>query len=65
MRNYSYFAMPPAKTVDYKLKNLSYLGSKLWGQYTIPYEKRLRLGNLVRAHTDFAKFVYKMLDICN
>ena len=31
MRNYSYFAMPRAKTVNHALENLSYIGSKLWG----------------------------------
>ena len=30
MRNYSYFAMPLAKTVNHELESLSYLGSKLW-----------------------------------
>ena len=30
MRNYSYFAMPPAKTVNHGLESLSYIGSKLW-----------------------------------
>ena len=31
MRNYSYFAMPPAKTVNHGLESLSYIGPKLWG----------------------------------
>ena len=30
MRNYSYFAMPLAKTVNHGLESLSYIGSKLW-----------------------------------
>ena len=30
MRNYSYFAMPRAKTVNHGLESLLYLGSKLW-----------------------------------
>ena len=30
MRNYSYFAMRCAKTVNHGLESLSYLGSKLW-----------------------------------
>ena len=30
MRNYSYFAMPRAKTVSHGLDILSYIGSKLW-----------------------------------
>ena len=30
MRNYSYFAMPHAKTVNHGLESLSYIGSKLW-----------------------------------
>ena len=30
MRNYSYFAMPHAKTVNHGLGSLSYVGSKLW-----------------------------------
>ena len=29
-RNYSYFAMPCAKTVNHGLESLSYIGSKLW-----------------------------------
>ena len=34
MRNYSYFAMPRAKTVNHVLESFSYLGSKLW--HSIP-----------------------------
>ena len=30
MRNYSYFAMPRAKTVNHGLESLSYIGAKLW-----------------------------------
>ena len=30
MRNYSYFAMPRAKTVNHGLESLSYTGAKLW-----------------------------------
>ena len=30
MRNYSYFAMPRAKTVNHALESLSYIGPKLW-----------------------------------
>ena len=30
MRNYSYFAMPRAKTVNHGLESLSCIGSKLW-----------------------------------
>ena len=30
MRNYSYFAMPRAKTVNHGLESLSYIGSTLW-----------------------------------
>ena len=30
MRNYSYFAMPRAKTVNHGLESLPYIGSKLW-----------------------------------
>ena len=30
MKNYSYFAMPRAKTVNNGLESLSYIGSKLW-----------------------------------
>ena len=30
MRNYSYFAMSCAKTVNYGSESLSYIGSKLW-----------------------------------
>ena len=30
MRNYSYFAIPPAKMVNHALEGLSYIVSKLW-----------------------------------
>ena len=30
MKNYSYFAMPRAKTVNHGLESLSYIVSKLW-----------------------------------
>ena len=30
MRNYSYFAITRAKTVNHGLESLSYIGSKLW-----------------------------------
>ena len=30
MRNYSYFALPRAKTVNHGLESFSYIGSKLW-----------------------------------
>ena len=30
MRNYSYFAMPCAKTVNHGLESFSYTASKLW-----------------------------------
>ena len=30
MRNYSYVAMPHAKTVNHGLESLSYIASKLW-----------------------------------
>ena len=30
IRNYSYFTMPHAKTVNHGLESLSYIGSKLW-----------------------------------
>ena len=77
MRNYSYFAMPHAKTVNHGLESLSYLGSKLWD--SIPSHMKelmnltllmnlnmpLKLGNLICAHADFAKFIYKTLDICS
>ena len=33
-RNYSYFAMSRAKTVNHGLESLSYIGSKLW--YSVP-----------------------------
>ena len=39
MRNYSYFAMPPAKTVNHGLESLSYISSKLWDSIPIPYER--------------------------
>ena len=76
MRNHSYFAMPLAKTVNYGLESFSYIGSKLWD--SIPshmketllkliyfYKKLLKLGNLFCVHVDFAKFIYKILDICS
>ena len=74
MRNYSYFAIPRAKTVNHGLESLSYLGSKLWD--SIPshtkeidsineFKMSLKLGNLICAHADFAKFIYKTLDICS
>ena len=71
MKNYSYFAMPRAKTVNHGLESLSYIGSKLWD--SIPSHMKensimnlnmfLKLGNRVCAHADFAKFIYKILDI--
>ena len=60
MRNYSYFAMPRAKTVNLGLESLSSVGSKLWDLNML-----LKLGNLICAHADFAKFIYKLLDICS
>ena len=66
--------MPCAKTVNHGLENLPYIDSKLWD--SIPDHKRkrfiereslkfmlLKLANLVCAHADFAKFIYKTLDI--
>ena len=38
MRSYSYFALPRAKTVNYGLESLSYIGSKLWD--SIPSHKK-------------------------
>ena len=67
MRNYSYFAMPRAKTVNHGLESLSYIDSKLWD--SIPSHMKdlysLKLGYLICAHVDFAKFIYKTLDICS
>ena len=74
MRNYSYFATPRAKTVNHGLESFSYIGSKLWD--SIPFHMKeidllmnlnmlLKRGNLICAHADFAKFVYKILDICS
>ena len=34
MRNYAYFTMPRAKTVNDGLESLSYIGSKLWDSMT-------------------------------
>ena len=52
--------MPRAKTVNHGLESLSYLGSKLWD--SIPsHMKKI----VICAHADFAKFIYKSLDICS
>ena len=40
MKNYSYFAMPRAKTVNHGLESFSYIGSKLWD--TIPSHMKKR-----------------------
>ena len=57
MTNYSYFAIPLAKSVNHGLGSLSYIGSKLWD--SIPYHmkdsnefkhvkfKHLKLENLI------------------
>ena len=74
MRNYSYFAMARAKTVNYGLESFSYMNSKLWD--SIPSNTKeinllvnlntlLKLGNLIFAHADFVKFIYKLLDFCS
>ena len=75
MWNYSYFAMPRAKTVNHELENLSHIGSKLWD--SIPsYMKKIDSINEFKhviktwkpdicAHADFVKFVYKILGICS
>ena len=66
--------MPCAKTVDHGLESLSYIGSELWD--SIPSHMKemtllmnlnmsLKLENLICAHADFAKFIYKTLDICS
>ena len=64
--------MPRAKTVNHGLESLSYIGSKLWD--SIPMKEitllmnlniSLKLGNLICAHADFAKFIYKTLDTCS
>ena len=41
LRNYSYFAMPLAKTVNHELESLSYIGSRLRDSIPshIPYER--------------------------
>ena len=41
MRNYSYFAMPRAKTVSHELEGLPYTGSKFWD--SIPSHMKDRL----------------------
>ena len=70
MRNYSYFAMPPAKTVNHGLESLSYIGSKLWN--SIPsHMKEIdsinEFEHVIKTwkSADFAKFMYKILDICS
>ena len=72
MRNYSCFAMPRAKTINHRLENLSYIGSKL--RDSIPSHMMyllmnlnmlVKLRNLIYAQGDFAKFIYKILDICS
>ena len=66
--------MPRAKTINHGLKSLSYLSSKLWD--SIPshmkkidsineFKHVIKLGNLICAHADFSKFIYKTLDICS
>ena len=66
--------MPRAKTVNQGLESLSYIGSNLWD--SIPSHMKeidsinnlnmsLKLGNLICAHANFVKFIYKTLDICS
>ena len=60
MRNYSYFAMPRAKTFNHRLESCHTKFEIVW-QHTIPYERDrlmlLKLENLICAHADFAKFI--------
>ena len=64
--------MPRAKTANHGLESLLYIGSKLWD--SIPSHMKeidsinnlnmsLKLGNLICAHADFEKFIYKTLSI--
>ena len=57
MRDYSYFAMPRAKTVNHGLESLSYIGAKLWDN--IPSDMKE-----IDSINEF-KFIYKTLDICS
>ena len=66
MKNYSYFAMPRAKTVNHRLENLSYIGSKL--RDSIPSHMMnllmnlnmlVKLRNLIYAQGDFANLFTK------
>ena len=66
--------MPRAKTANHGLESFSYIGSKLWGSIQShmkeidsinEFKHVIKLGNLICAHADFAKFIYKTLDICS
>ena len=65
--------MPHAKTVNHGLESLSYIGSKLWDSMPshmkeillMSLNMSLKLGNMICAHADFAKFICKTLDICS
>ena len=62
MKNYSYVAMPRAKMVNHGLESLSYIGSKL--RDNIPSHMK-EIIDSINEFADFAKFIYKTLDICN
>ena len=74
MRNYSYFAMPLAKTVNHGSESLSYIGSKLWDSIPSHMKEKdsinefkhvIKTWKLICAHANFAKFIYKIFDICS
>ena len=45
MRNYSYFAMPRAKTVNHGLESFLYIGSKLWDSIHTSHMKEISFIN--------------------
>ena len=45
MRNYSYFAMPRAKTVNHGLERFLYIGSKLWDSIHTSHMKEISFIN--------------------
>ena len=74
MRNYSYFAMPRAKTVSHGLESLSYIGSKMWD--SIPshmkeidsineFENVIKTWKPYLCSCRLCKFIYKILNICS
>ena len=70
IKNYSYFAMTRAETVNHGLESLSYIGAKLW--HSIPsHIKEIdsinEFKHVIKTWKPdlFTKFIYKTLDICS